>query len=46
MMKNPEPAEPVTIELPDNIPGVVIEPLELPEREIPEDWDILTPDVQ
>lgn len=32
--------EPVTIELPDNIPGMVIEPLELPEREIPDDWDI------
>ena len=39
-MKNTPETEPVTIELPDNIPGMVIEPLELPEREIPEDWDI------
>lgn len=46
MKKNPESPEPVTIELEDNIPGMVIEPQELPEREIPEDWDILTPDVQ
>lgn len=30
----------VTIELSDNVPGIVIEPLELPERSIPEDWDI------
>lgn len=37
-MKN-KPA-PVEIELPDNIPGMIIEPLEVPEREIPEDWDI------
>lgn len=30
----------VTIELSDNVPGIVIGPLELPERSIPEDWDI------
>lgn len=39
-MKKTEKPEPATIELPDNIPGMVIEPLEVPEREIPEDWDI------
>lgn len=39
-MKNTPVTEPVTIELPDSIPGMVIEPLEVPEREIPEDWDI------
>ncbi len=39
-MKNPPKPEPVTIELPDNIPGMIVEPLEVPEREIPEDWDI------
>jgi hypothetical protein len=41
-MKNtlkPEP-EPVTIELPDIVDGKIIEPPELPEREIPEDMDI------
>lgn len=31
---------PATIELEDNIPGMIIEPLELPEREIPEDFNI------
>ena len=35
---------PATIELPDNIPGMVIEPLDLPEREIPEDWDVFGKD--
>ena len=45
-MKKTEKPEPVTIELEDHIPGMVIEPLELPEREIPEDWDILTPEIQ
>ena len=39
-MKNTPKTEPVTIELPDNIPGMIIEPPEVPEREIPEDWDI------
>ncbi len=39
-MKNTPKPVPATIELPDNIPGTVIEPPELPEREIPEDWDI------
>lgn len=39
-MKNTPETEPVTIELEDNIPGMVIEPLELPEREIPEDFSI------
>ena len=34
--------KPVTIDLPDSIPGTVIEPLEVPEREIPEDF---TPDL-
>lgn len=31
---------PVTITLPDNIPGMVIEPPVLPEVVIPEDFDI------
>lgn len=39
-MKKTEKPEPVTIELPDNIPGMIIEPLEVPEREIPEDFNI------
>lgn len=39
-MKNTPIPEPVEIELEDNIPGMVIEPLELPEREIPEDFNI------
>lgn len=39
-MKKTEKPEPVTIELEDNIPGMVIEPLELSEREIPEDFNI------
>ena len=30
----------VGLDLPDNIPGTVIKPLEIPEREIPQDWDI------
>lgn len=30
----------VEIELVDNVPGQVVEPLEIPERVIPEDWDI------
>lgn len=32
--------EPVTISLPDNVPGMVIEPPVLPEVVIPEDFDI------
>lgn len=28
------------IELEDNVPAQIIEPMEQPEREIPEDWDI------
>ena len=28
------------IEINDDVQHVVIEPLEIPEREIPEDWDI------
>lgn len=39
-MKNTPKTEPATIELPDNIPGMIIEPLEVPEREIPEDFNI------
>lgn len=32
--------DPVEIELDDNVPGQVIDPKELPEVEIPEDFDI------
>ena len=39
-MKKIYKPEPAIIELPANIPGQIIEPQEMPEREIPEDWDI------
>lgn len=39
-MKSNDKQEPVEIELTDNVPGMVIEPMELPEREIPEDFNI------
>lgn len=28
------------IEINDNVQGMIIEPVEIPVREIPEDWDI------
>ena len=28
------------IEMNDNVQYMVIEPMEIPEREIPEDWDV------
>lgn len=37
---HPNTMEPVTVTLPDNIPGMVIEPPELPKRETPDDSDI------
>ena len=39
-----EKQEPVTIELDDNVPGMVIEPTPIPERIIPDDWDIFEED--
>ncbi len=35
-----EQAVPVTIELTDSVPGMVVTPPELPEITIPEDFDI------
>lgn len=35
-----EQAVPVTIELADSVPGMVVTPPELPEITIPEDFDI------
>lgn len=32
--------QPVTIELDDSVPGMIVEPKKLPEREVPEDFDI------
>ena len=37
---HPNTLGPITITLPDNIPGMVIEPPVLPEVVIPEDFDI------
>ena len=28
------------IEINDDVHGMIVEPVEIPEREIPEDWDI------
>ena len=28
------------VEINDNVQGMIVEPLEIPEREIPEYWDI------
>ena len=28
------------VEINDNVQGMIVEPVEIPGREIPEDWDI------
>ena len=28
------------VEINDDVPGMIVEPVEIPERKIPEDWDI------
>ena len=28
------------VEINDDVHGMIVEPLEIPERKIPEDWDI------
>lgn len=40
MKETPEKIEPVEIEIIDDFPGMIVDPKELPEQEIPEDFDI------
>ena len=28
------------VEIDDDVQGMIVDPVEIPEREIPEDWDI------